>query len=73
LTSGLEAHPDISIERIRFDAARGQYVFSIRSTSDAGIEAFRTGLLSLGIEATDNGGYRRNGDLWVGEMTARAR
>lgn len=72
LTSGLEAHPGVSIERIRYDAARGQYVFSIRSTSDSGIEAFRTGLLTSGIEATDNGGYRRTGDQWIGEMTARA-
>jgi general secretion pathway protein L len=73
LTAGLEAHPGVSIERIRYDAARGQYIFSIRSTSDAGIEAFRTGLLGSGIEASDNGGYRRTGDQWVGEMAARAR
>ena len=73
LTTGIEAHPGVSIERIRYDAARGQYVFSIRSTSDAGIEAFRTGLLDAGIEASDNGGYRRTGDHWIGEMTARAR
>ncbi len=73
LTAGVEAHPGVSIERIRFDAARGQYIFSIRSKSDAGIEAFRAGLLGAGLEATDNGGYRRTGDQWVGEMTARAR
>lgn len=72
LTAGLEAHEGVSIERIRFDAARGQYTFSIRSASDAGIEAFRTGLSQFGVEATDNGGYRRTGDQWVGEMTARA-
>ncbi|MFN3960121.1 MAG: type II secretion system protein GspL [Parvularculaceae bacterium] len=73
LTAGLEAHPGVSIERIRFDAARGQYVFSIRSRSDSGIEAFRAGLAAAGIEATDNGGYRRTGDQWTGEMTARAK
>lgn len=72
LTAGLEAHDGVTIERIRFDAARGQYTFSIRSASDAGIEAFRTGLSEFGVEATDNGGYRRTGDQWVGEMTARA-
>ncbi len=73
LTAGLESHDGVSIERIRFDAARGQYVFSIASNSDSGIEAFRTGLVSAGIEASDNGGYRRTGERWVGEMTARAR
>jgi type II secretion system protein L len=72
LTAGLEAHDGVTIERIRFDAARGQYTFSIRSASDAGIEAFRTGLSEFGVEATDNGGYRRTGDQWVGEMTAKA-
>lgn len=72
LTAGLEAHPGVSIERIRFDASRGQYVFSIKSTSDSGIEAFRTGLASSGIEASDSGGYRRVGEQWVGEMTARS-
>ncbi|HBK92004.1 MAG TPA: hypothetical protein DDZ68_10075 [Parvularcula sp.] len=72
LTAGLEAHEGVSIERIRFDAGRGQYTFSIKSASDAGIEAFRTGLAAFGVEATDNGGYRRTGDQWVGEMTARA-
>lgn len=72
LTAGLEAHDGVTIERIRFDAARGQYTFSIRSASDAGIEAFRTGLSEFGVEATDNGGYRRTGNQWVGEMTARA-
>jgi len=73
LTAGLETHQGVSIERIRYDAARGQYTFSIRSASDAGIEAFRTGLVRSGLEATDNGGYRRTGDQWVGEMTARVR
>lgn len=72
LTAGLEAHDGVTIERIRFDAARGQYTFSIRSASDAGIEAFRTGLSQFGVEASDNGGYRRTGDQWVGEMTAKA-
>ncbi len=70
LTAGLEAHEGVSIERIRFDAARGQYTFSIRSASDAGIEAFRAGLAGSGLQASDNGGYRRTGDQWVGEMTA---
>ncbi|MDZ7627774.1 MAG: type II secretion system protein GspL [Parvularculaceae bacterium] len=72
LTAGLESHPGVSIERIRFDASRAQYVFSIKSTSDSGIEAFRTGLASSGIEASDSGGYRRIGEQWVGEMTARS-
>lgn len=71
LAAGLEGHDGIAIDRIRFDAARGQFMFSIRSNSDAGIEAFRTALEAQGIIASDNGGYRRSGDAWIGEMTAR--
>lgn len=71
LTESLKGHEGVAIDRIRFDAARGQYVFSIRSDSDAGIEAFRATLDANGLAAEDSGGYRRSGEAWVGEMTAR--
>ena len=73
LAAGLEGQDGVAIDRIRYDAARGQFVFSIRSNSDAGIEAFRAALDANGIVATDNGGYRRSGEAWIGEMTARAK
>jgi type II secretion system protein L len=71
LAAGLAAHDGVAIEQVRFDSARGLFTFSIRSNSDAGIEAFRASLAGHGLVATDNGGYRRNGDSWTGEMTAR--
>lgn len=70
LTASLEGHDGVAIDRIRYDGARGQFVFSIRSTSDAGIEAFRAALDANGVVATDNGGYRRSGEAWIGEMSA---
>lgn len=73
LTAGLAADEGVAIDRIRYDGARGQYVFSIRSVSDSGIEALRAALDANGVIATDNGGYRRSGDAWVGEMTAKAK
>lgn len=73
LTESLEGHDGVAIDRIRFDGARGQYMFSIRSNSDAGIEAFRASLDAHGLIASDSGGYRRSGDAWVGEMSARAK
>ena len=73
LAAALDGQDGIAIDRIRFDSARGQFLFSIRSNSDAGIEAFRASLDAKGIVATDNGGYRRSGEAWIGEMTARAK
>lgn len=73
LAASLEGHDGVDIDRIRYDAARGQFMFSIRSNSDAGIEAFRASLDAQGLVATDSGGYRRSGEAWVGEMTARAK
>lgn len=73
LTASLEGHDGVAIDRIRYDAARGQFAFSIRSNSDAGIEAFRAALDANGLIASDSGGYRRSGEAWVGEMSARAK
>ncbi len=73
LHASLEGHDGVAIDRIRYDAARGQFMFSIRSNSDAGIEAFRASLDAQGLIAADSGGYRRSGEAWVGEMTARAK
>jgi type II secretion system protein L len=71
LSAGVASNDGVAIERLRFDSARGLFTFSIRSSSDAGIEAFRASLDGQGLVATDNGGYRRIGDSWTGEMTAR--
>lgn len=61
----------VAIDRIRFDEARGQLVFSIRSVSDADIASFREALSAYGVTTAETGGYRRAGAYWVGEMTAR--
>lgn len=65
----LDQHGDVAIDRIRYDDARGVFVFSIRSASDAEIDAFRRSLASFGARASESGGYRRSGAFWVGEMT----
>lgn len=73
LTASLEGYDGVAIDRIRYDGARGQFVFSIRSNSDAGIEAFRAALDAHGLVGTDSGGYRRAGEAWIGEMSARVK
>lgn len=73
LAASLEGNEGVDIDRIRYDAARGQFAFSIRSNSDAGIETFRAALEAQGLLAADSGGYRRSGEAWIGEMTARTK
>lgn len=73
LTASLEENEGVAVDRIRYDGARGQYLFSIRSSSDAGIETFRSSLEANGLAATDSGGYRRSGEAWIGEMSVRAK
>lgn len=70
LTASLEGQDGVAIDRVRYDSARGQYLFNIRSNSDAGIEAFRAALAVEGLTAADSGGYRRAGEAWIGEMSA---
>ncbi|MCB2114539.1 MAG: hypothetical protein KDD85_13480 [Parvularculaceae bacterium] len=73
LALSLEAASGVAVDRIRFDAARGQFIMSIRSETDVGIESFRSLLDANGVIASDSGGYRRLADAWVGEMSARAK
>jgi type II secretion system protein L len=71
LAESVEATPDLAIDRVRFDAARGEFSFAIRSGTDAAIEQLRGKLAERGVTATDQGGYRRSGAIWIGEMSAR--
>ncbi|MEQ8934883.1 MAG: hypothetical protein RIE56_03720, partial [Amphiplicatus sp.] len=59
--------------RISFDAARGEIVVSVRSNSDVDIETLKTRLAERGVAARDNGGYRRSGAFWIGELAAVTR
>jgi type II secretion system protein L len=65
----LESHENVAVDRVRYDQARGVYVFSIRSLSDSEIAAFRESLAGLGAASAETGGYRRSGQYWIGEMT----
>lgn len=67
----VDGNEGLAIERIRYDASRGNFVMAIRSQSDTDIEVFRNSLANAGVIAEDNGGYRRSGSTLIGEMTAR--
>lgn len=68
----LEANESVQIDRIRFNAARGEFVVSITSETDAAIETFKSALAAAGVATQDSGGYRSAGGVWTGELTARA-
>jgi type II secretion system protein L len=71
-SDALESNEAVQIDRIRFNAARGEFIVSIRSDSDTAIEALKATLAAAGIAAQDSGGYRSAGGVWTGELTARA-
>lgn len=68
---GVAAHDVVSIDRIRFNAANGEFAVSVRSKTDAGIDELKATLAGLGVVTQDSGGYRRSGDHWSGELSAR--
>lgn len=70
LAAALDRHETVSVDRIRFDSRRGQFAFTIRSQTDAEIEAFRSTLASEGLAVRDGGGYRRTNAGWTGELVA---
>jgi general secretion pathway protein L len=67
----VQKHEEVSLDRIRFNAAGGEFIVSIRSKTDVGIEQFKATLSALGVDTQDRGGYRRAGDQWSGELAAR--
>ncbi|MEX0645204.1 MAG: type II secretion system protein GspL [Parvularculaceae bacterium] len=67
----IEASDGVEIERMRFNAARGEFIVSVRSASDVGIEQLKVALAGLGVTTQDSGGYRRSGGEWTGELAAR--
>lgn len=61
----------VAVNRVLYDEDRGLYSFTIASETNGAIDAFRNQLAEAGLIADDASGYRRSGDFWVGEMTAR--
>lgn len=67
----LEKNDAVEIERIRFNAARGEFIVSVKSRSDSGIEELKQTLAAAGVATQDSGGYRRAGVYWSGDLLAR--
>ncbi len=73
LSAALEENDAVAIDRIRFDATRGQFTFSIRSDSDSEIQVFKNGLTNYGLTAQDLNCCRQSAGVWIGDMAANLR
>ncbi|MBI1365981.1 MAG: hypothetical protein GC153_08505 [Alphaproteobacteria bacterium] len=72
-SDALQNNDAVQIDRIRFNAARNEFVVTVRSRTDSGIDDLKAALSKLGVVTQDSGGFRRTGSAWSGELSARLR
>ena len=65
----LEDNGQIQVDRIRYNAQRGEFSISLRFADINDLEELKQLLAGRGVNATEAGGVRRNGGLYVGELT----
>lgn len=73
MSAALGSNEDVEITRLRFDSGRAEMIVSVRTTSDGAIEGFKAALAESGLAAQDSGGFRRDGEFWAGDLSARLR
>ena len=65
----LEESGEIQVDRIRYNAQRGEFSISLRFSDIDDLENLKRLLAGRGVNASEAGGVRRNGGLYVGELT----
>ncbi len=65
----LEENGQIQVDRIRYNAARGEFSISLRFSDINDLENLKHLLAGRGVVAAEAGGVRRSGGLYVGELT----
>ncbi|MEO1136182.1 MAG: type II secretion system protein GspL [Pseudomonadota bacterium] len=58
----------VQIDRIRFNAERGEYAVNLRFSDIAEFEALKSVLEDRGVSAAETGGVRRTGGVYLGEL-----
>jgi len=58
----------IQVDRIRFNAARGEYSINLRFSDINDLEGLKQSLADRGVIASEVGGVRRSGGFYVGEL-----
>lgn len=64
----LEENGQIQVDRIRYNAARGEFSISLRFSNINELENLKQELAGRGVVAAEAGGVRRSGGLYVGEL-----
>lgn len=68
LAESTNADGGVQIDRIRFNGSRGEYSVNMRFSDIGQIEALKRSLESRGLSATESGGVRRSGNVYLGEL-----
>lgn len=58
----------VQIDRIRYNAARDEYSVNLRFSDIAEFEALKRALEGRGVVASETGGVRRTGNVYLGEL-----
>lgn len=58
----------VQIDRIRYNAERGEYAVNLRFSDISEFEALKSMLENRGVRAAETGGVRRTGGVYLGEL-----
>ena len=72
VTDSIDEEDQIQIDRIRYNAARGEFAINLSFTDINDLEALKAKLTSRGIGVTEAGGVRRSGARYIGELQVSA-
>lgn len=68
----IDGDDQIQIDRIRYNAARGEYSVNLSFSDINALESLKSQLLGRGISVSEAGGVRRSGNRYIGELQVNA-
>lgn len=68
IATSLEENENVQLDRIRYNAARGEFSVNLRFADISELEALKRTLAARGVTATETGGVLRSGGVFLGEL-----
>jgi len=68
VADSLGENDNIQLDRIRYNAQRGEYAINLRFSDINDLEVLKQKLEARGIIASEAGGVRRSGGIYLGEL-----
>ncbi len=68
IAESLDEVEGVQVDRIRYNAERGEYAVNLRFAAVEQLDAFKRSLEAQGVSAAEAGGVRRSGGYYLGEM-----